>query len=193
MKDNKDYISFECTHMDRASQSDPDEHQALVYADIDGYPADENAEGTVICRVWLMREKDGIYPTYLVDWHHNRYRMNEEVKNLIAEAKKDLAKYKDDIVENVFVKAYEMYKVKCMLKDRLSLGRLLEMMQDIMDNGRAGNLYEALEVFENDTQFNGRYHEVWPIEDTFRSNEWEDSMCMSELLDKDDYVFWKYR
>lgn len=188
-----DYVSFECTHIDRASQKDPDERRALAYADIDGYPADEDGEGTVICRIWLMKEKEGIYPTYLVDWHYNGYRLNEEVKNLIAEAKKDLVKYKEDLTEQVFVKAYEMYKLKCMLKEKFSLGILLEKMQTIMDDGRAGNLYEALEVFENDMQFEGRHQEVWAIEDTFRTNEWEDSMYMSEILDSDDYAIWKCR
>ena len=73
----EEYVNFECTHIADADQSTSDEHSALAYADIDGHPKDEDAAGAVICRVWMLKEKQGIYPTYLVNWNYNAYRMNK--------------------------------------------------------------------------------------------------------------------
>ena len=58
----EEYVNFECTHIADADQSTSDEHSALAYADIDGHPKDEDAAGAVICRVWMLKEKQGIYP-----------------------------------------------------------------------------------------------------------------------------------
>lgn len=55
---------------------------ALARATIDGYPADPNGEGTVICNVWMLDTNK-----FLVDWHQNQYRLNDTVLGLIAEAK----------------------------------------------------------------------------------------------------------
>ena len=94
----EEYVNFECTHIADADQSTSDEHSALAYADIDGHPKDEDAAGAVICRVWMLKEKQGIYPTYLVNWNYNAYRMNKSVLELITQAKEDLRKYRQQII-----------------------------------------------------------------------------------------------
>lgn len=84
----KNYVTFECTHIAEADKHNVDEQHAFAYADVDGYTANEEEEGTVICRVWLLKGV-GNSP-FLVDWHHNAYRMNETVIETIKEAKEKL-------------------------------------------------------------------------------------------------------
>lgn len=189
----KDCVSFECTHFAQADYNDPDERHALAYADIDGYPADEHAEGTVICRVWLMKEKDGIYPAYLVDWHWNAYRMNEEVKGLINEAKKELKDYLKTLKDAILAKVYEKYKLKCMLANGFTLDILLEKLQAIMDAGTADSITNALKVFEYDMQTANVHQLVWESKDVFSVMEWEDDEYMRDILSMEDYAIWKYK
>lgn len=86
MNNNQDYVYFECTHEEGPSQlDDGNKDAALACAYIDGYPLDESREGTVICTVWLTTEKK-----FIVDWHHNGYRLNDEVLDLITAVKGDL-------------------------------------------------------------------------------------------------------
>ncbi len=99
------HIYFECVHMERTNQNDEDEKAALAYADIDGYTADENAEGTVICRVWLLYDTKNSAvkwhhnnESFIVDWHHNGYRMNDEVRKQIEQAK---TKLKDFVFKQI--------------------------------------------------------------------------------------------
>lgn len=61
--------------------NDPDV-PALARATIDGYPADPNGEGTVICNIWMLDTNK-----FLTDWHQNQYRLNDTVLGLVAEAK----------------------------------------------------------------------------------------------------------
>lgn len=49
---------------------------------IDGYPADENAEGTVIVTIYLTPKGD-----FVTAWHRNDYRMNNQVLELIENSK----------------------------------------------------------------------------------------------------------
>ncbi len=183
-----DYVSFECTHFAEADQGDPDERQAVAYADIDGYPADENKEGTVICRVWLMKEKSGIYPTYLVDWHHNGFRMDKTVLELIDEAKKDLVKFKGDMMMELFRKAYERYKLKWMLENDYTLDRLIGNVQMKLDHD-AKTIKEALESLENDCQF-GCLGVLYDDTDSFFNHEWQDESYMKDLLTGSEYSLW---
>lgn len=94
MKHNKDYVSFENTY------GDVDEN-GNAFITIDGYPEDDNEEGTVIATVFLTPHKD-----FVVDFHNNGYRLNEDVLNLIEDSKKQL-------LENYQTPApYEYYKVQ---------------------------------------------------------------------------------
>ena len=52
---------------------------------IDGYPADENAEGEVVAKVWKTKHGD-----IIVDWHDNGYRLNKQVLELIEDSKRQL-------------------------------------------------------------------------------------------------------
>ena len=52
---------------------------------IDGYPADENKEGTVVAEIILTKSGDTV-----VSWHDNSYRANETVLELIEESKNQL-------------------------------------------------------------------------------------------------------
>ena len=67
----QEYTFFECVY------SDKDERGNLTFY-VDGYPDHENGEGTVIATVTVTPHND-IY----VDWHHNGYRMNDNVLELI--------------------------------------------------------------------------------------------------------------
>lgn len=100
-----DYIHFECIHIERTDQNDRDEKAALAYADIDGYTADENADGTVICRVWLLYDTKNSAvrwhhnnEQFIVDWHHNGYRLDNNVREVIKQAKDKL---KDFIIKQI--------------------------------------------------------------------------------------------
>ena len=133
----KEYVNFACTHIADADQSMPDERLALAYADIDGYL--EDAEGAVICRVWMLKEKQGIYPTYLVNWNYNAYRMNKSVLELITQAKENLRKYRQQIIENLFNKAYGRYKLQWLAQNGDTIETFMEKIQQGLDNG-AGSL-----------------------------------------------------
>lgn len=161
---------------------------ATAYADIDGYTADENESGTVICRIWLLNEKRGIYPTYLVDWHYDAYRMNKSVLELVAQAKNDLKRFKQDMVDEVFAKAYERYKLQWMLDHNHTLSELLDILQSCMDE--TGDINNAFNTFECDTGFRS---ELWACEDEFLETEWENDDYMQRLLAGDEYAIYKMR
>lgn len=84
MADNTNYVSFENTYIMGKADLESD-CPALACGAIDGYPADENGQGTVICNVWLLPNNQ-----FLVDWHHNGYRMNTQVLDLIETTKRAL-------------------------------------------------------------------------------------------------------
>jgi hypothetical protein len=77
-----EYVDFNndyCVDYAYGKPSDDDDKLREVY--IDGYPENPDEEGTVIAKVILTKHRDVI-----IDWHHNGYRMNETVKNLIRES-----------------------------------------------------------------------------------------------------------
>lgn len=182
----EEYVNFECTHIADADQSTSDEHSALAYADIDGHPKDEDAAGAVICRVWMLKEKQGIYPTYLVNWNYNAYRMDKSVLELITQAKEDLRKYRQQIIENLFNKAYGRYKLQWLAQNGYTIEIFMEKIQQELDNG-AGSLQEALDYFEQNIWCGGN---GWDCEETFRESQWKDSDCMRQLLDVNEYGIW---
>ena len=102
MNKELDYTSFECNH------SEQDERGNTIYF-IDGYPNDENEEGTVIATIILSKHNDLIF-----DWHHNGYRMNKDVleiidnvvKNDIECQKKENLKFTEEN-KAIFVKEFE--------------------------------------------------------------------------------------
>ena len=164
-----DYVTFECVHIADTDLKDSDENKALAYADIDGYPADENGQGTVICRVWLLREKDGIYPSYLVDWHDNRYRNNRQVTDLIAQVR--------------------TVRLKWMMDHGHTLDELLKHVQmEIKESTKT--IADAVSCFENKIGFDG---EIWVDKESFQAVEWEDLSYMQELLTDEEYKIWKTR
>lgn len=77
-----EYVCFEFQYVD-PDPSDNDDAAAKAF--IDAYPADEDGTGTVIAAV--TRTKGG---EIVVDWHHNGYRTDERVLDLIAEARRVL-------------------------------------------------------------------------------------------------------
>ena len=72
------YIAFENTY------SGTDEN-GNGFVCIDGYPEDENAEGTVIAEVFMTMHGD-----IAVSWHHNAYRDDSVVLELIEDSKRRL-------------------------------------------------------------------------------------------------------
>lgn len=74
------YVFFENTY------GDTDEN-GNRFITIDGYPLDENAEGTVIATVFITPKGD-----FVTSWNHNDYRMNTTVLELIEDAKNQLLK-----------------------------------------------------------------------------------------------------
>lgn len=123
----KEYVNFACTHIADADQSMPDERLAFAYADIDGYL--EDAEGAVICRVWMLKEKQGIYPAYLVNWNYNAYRVNKSVLELITQAKENLRKYRQQMMDDLFQKAYSRYKLEWLTRNGYTVEMLMEKLQ----------------------------------------------------------------
>lgn len=192
MKDYNDYVSFECNHFVESDQSDPDERHSIAYADIDGYPADENEEGTVICRVWLLKEKEGIYPTYIVDWHHNGYRMNKEVLELIKSVKEDLKGYKKNIIENLARNSYERYKIQWMLDNGITLPVFIDALdKKIKEKCPGTGLKEAFEQLQDNVEF--ICGEIWENFECFKVSEFESEEYMKQLLTNEQYALWKCR
>ena len=78
-------VSFENTHVESPAEigDDADKGAVLGCVDIDGYPADENASGRVVCRVWALPGGK-----FVTDWHDNSYRLNKSVLELVEDSKK---------------------------------------------------------------------------------------------------------
>lgn len=74
-------VSFENNYVDTETQ----ENDAIASVCIDGYPKDEDAEGTVVCEVFITKHGD-----IVTAWHHNGYRLNEYVLSLKKEAEDTL-------------------------------------------------------------------------------------------------------
>lgn len=188
---SKEYEIFNYVHIVNTDMNDPDEKHALVYADIDGYPADfEDEEGSVICRIWLLNQPANNMNDrkFIVDWHHNGYRNNESVLGLIKQAKEDLVIHVGNIVEQIFNKAYDKNRLRWMLDHGHSIGELLMNLQDRLDKG-ADDIYEALDYFETTVGF-GDILEIWPDRDEFRDSVWKNECDMKELLCGTDYKIW---
>lgn len=82
MVDYTDYVFFENSYLMQKDDLERD-CPALACGTIDGYPADEDGQGTVICNVWLLSDRK-----FLIDWHHDGYRSDKRVLELIEETKK---------------------------------------------------------------------------------------------------------
>lgn len=78
-----DYVSFEFVHIEDMTTDEKDD--CVFKGFIDGYPSDENEEGTVIATVSISYSGD-----IVIDWHHNGYRANGTVLGLIKEARTKL-------------------------------------------------------------------------------------------------------
>ncbi len=75
------YVSFENGFVQGPAELGPD-IPALACTSVDGFPADEDGQGTVICDVWMLQDR-----RFLVDWHDNGYRTHPSVLELIEDAK----------------------------------------------------------------------------------------------------------
>lgn len=186
----KNYVDFECVHIADVNKYDLDEMHALAYADIDGYTADENEEGTVICRVWLLRSSfdDMETPKYITDWHYNAYRSNERVLELIKQVKEDLQANVKNIMKKVFERAYDRYKVKWMYDHGYSITELIDNLRFILNDGLK-DINEAFKHFETSVSF-GNVCKIWPDKKKFYRNEWTKADIMKRLLDEMDYEVW---
>lgn len=80
---DRDLVSFEMAHVEDSACEDDD--TVLRYF-IDGYPAGEDAQGAVVATVSLTRSGDVV-----VDWHHNGYRLNGSVLDLVTKAKSEIS------------------------------------------------------------------------------------------------------
>lgn len=192
----RDYITFECNHIYEANEHNIHEQYALAYADVDGYTQNEEEEGAVICRVWLLKQFKGYdreSTPFLVDWHDNRYRLNEPIQEVIKQAEENLIKYVDSLVDIVFHKAYERYKLKWMLGHGHTLDELMKELDKQMDKpgvSRAESPSMALDQFKRDGGFSG---ELWPCEAEFRDYKAQDEQLMSELLSGNEREIWENR
>lgn len=181
-----DYVTFECSHFAEASGTG--EEHAIAYADIDGFPAEEDETGTVICRVWLLKGTDGKgHPRFLVNWNLNAYRMNAAVIELISSAKTDLERYKDNLCTELFNRAYSKYQLDWMSRRGYTLDMLVAGIQEQVDEGDM-DLKEAFSQFMKDRGFDG---DIWACEEEFGNCEWKDRKYMSILLCEKDFKLWE--
>lgn len=184
----KNYVNFECIHIVDTDWKDDNENHAFAYADIDGYTEDENDEGVVICRVWLMCGKSSACPIYLVDWHHNGYYNNEAVIEVIKQAKEKLIAHRQNKLEVTFKKAYNRYRMEWMSDNGYTLEDLFGVLQKLMDMG-AATIRDAFNEFETYKGF-GVNNNIWKSEDVFREEDWEKEECMLKLLTEYEYSIW---
>lgn len=78
-------ISFENNYICTAEDLGPENPDAFGCVSIDGFPADEEGQGEVVCQVWMTRHKDVI-----VVWTNNGYRNNPAVLELVEDSKRQL-------------------------------------------------------------------------------------------------------
>lgn len=181
-----DYVTFKYGHFAEAGGTG--EEHAIAYADIDGFPAEEDGTGTVICRVWLLKGTDGKgHPRFLIDWHLDAYRMNAAVIELISSVKTDLEGYKDALCTKLFNRAYSKYQLDWMSRRGYTLDRLMEGIQEQMDEEDA-DVKEAFLRFVKDNGFDGS---IWACEAEFGDCEWKDREYMSILLCEKDFKLWE--
>lgn len=183
----KEYGSFEYAGDVETDQKNPNERFALAYANIIGYAHDD--EIAVICRVWMLKEMNGPRPAFLVDWHDARYSENQKIKQLIEDAKIDLERFKDVIVDKVYKKAYEQYKLEWMLEHGYTLKDLIEHLPCGKKTDKQ-SILEAFKQFEEHLGFDGNHCEIWDDDKTFYEREWKDQDYMREHLKGNDYSIW---
>lgn len=82
---DKKLVTFEAIHTE--TEADATKEENFHYRTfIDGYPADENEEGTVVATVTTTLHGD-----IVTDWHLNAYREIPQAKELVAEVLKEHA------------------------------------------------------------------------------------------------------
>lgn len=96
----KELISFKNSFKQDFKQQEAGENDALASITIDGFPVDEDGEGSVVAVVLLTKHGD-----IVVDWHENAYRMDTTVLNLIKESKEQLKKEYRESKEVIKVQA----------------------------------------------------------------------------------------
>lgn len=62
-----------------------DEGNIVAAITIDGYPADENAEGEVVATIYITAHGD-----YVVDWRRREYQNEQRVQELVESSKRFL-------------------------------------------------------------------------------------------------------
>lgn len=84
----RDLVDFENTYIQTAEDFSEDVrgNAAKACITIDGYTANEDEEGEVVCRVWMTSDNN-----FIIDWHNNGYRMNQTVLDLIEDSIKILS------------------------------------------------------------------------------------------------------
>lgn len=181
-----EYVTFKCGHFAQADGIG--EEHAIAYADIDGFPAEEDGMGTVICRIWLLKGADGKgHPRFLIDWHLNAYRTNTNVLELIHYTKADLEGYKDALCTKLFNRAYSKYQLDWMSRRGYTLDMLMAGVQEQLDEEDT-DVAAAFSQFVDDSGFSGS---MWACRQEFGECEWKDREYMSVLLCKDDFELWE--
>lgn len=184
-----DDMKFEVSTIKDADRDDPGENRALAYADIRGYVEDGPQKDRVtICRIWLLKEMNVLTYVYLVDWRLKKYQHDEQVKGLVKEAKQELIQHKKDMVENIFRKAYERYKLEWMAGHGHTLEELFGILQQSISSGEYANITDAFKGFEEGSGFGD---ELWPDKAQFKDIVWKDRNAMYRLLSDGDFRIWK--
>ena len=83
--------NFENTFFEDENCFKLDNPDVLAAITIDGFPEDQDAEGTAVATVYITMHGD-----IVVAWHHNGYRLNETVCELIQDSKKRLFDYHNE-------------------------------------------------------------------------------------------------
>lgn len=190
----KDLTHFSYYYVKRTNQNNPDERCAFCYADINGCPEDENYKNVLVCRVWLLKERDSDGElAYLIDWRAGEYCENTTVLQFIKRAKVDLADLKKQMIDELFQKVYPRYKLRWMIDRGYKLEDLMAGIQQKINDG-ASDVNKAFFDFQNYSGFEGgSMRTVWANIDTFRENEWKNDAYMKRLLTEQEYGIWLFK
>ena len=85
---------MEFTYFENSTEMGKEDMDALASITIDGFPPDEDKEGGVVAEVILTKRR-----SIVVSWHHNGYRGNKQVQELIEDSRAKLIQYWDDFIK----------------------------------------------------------------------------------------------
>lgn len=186
----KKEIIFYNTNLTPVKENDSDMQPVLAYGDVRCRKPDTDSERLqeqTVCRVWMMKKKNGMHQSWLVDWWEEKYKRENRALETVEKMKEQLIQLEEERLNRLFCVLYGRYQIQWMLNHKCTVTDLIDAIQLQMDEG-AVTVEEAFDEFERDSGFDG---EIWASREEFRDSEWKDEIWVRRNSTASEYVIWK--